>query len=127
MDSKIVVVRKVKTVKEKSIPFVNLIGKWLKEFGFEANKLVEIKCSKNNILLKLYEENTINHLEMSKRLFKTGNDSIIYVVNVWRKNKEHSPSIALKGSWLEDFGFAIGEVVATKCEYGSINLYRLDL
>jgi hypothetical protein len=127
MDSKIVVVRKVKTVSNKNIPFIKLIGKWLKEFGFEPNKLVEIKCSKNNILLKLYEENTINHLEMSKRLFKTGNNGILYVVNVWRKNKQRSPSITLKGLWLEDFGFTIGDVVATKCEYGSINLYRLDL
>jgi len=35
-----------------NIPTIILKGHWLKEFGFEIGKNVQINCSKNSIIIK---------------------------------------------------------------------------
>ncbi len=37
-----------------------------------------------------------------------------------------TPTIMLKGQWLQEWGFEIGDKVAVKCENGRIIIYRKE-
>jgi len=41
-------------------------------------------------------------------------------------NYQNTPTIVLKGKWLEELGFTMGEKVLVKCEGGRLTITKAD-
>lgn len=41
-------------------------------------------------------------------------------------NYQNTPTIVLKGKWLEELGFSMGDKVMVKCEDGRLTLTKAD-
>ena len=127
MNRKLLVVTSVAGVKKGLRPKINLAGFWLNGFGFERNKLLSIKCSKNNILIKICDMREMNFTDISKLILKDNSNGILHVREGWSGKDKKYPVITISGFWLEKFGFNIGDVLVIDYEYGIINVQRLEI
>lgn len=41
-------------------------------------------------------------------------------------NYQNTPTIVLKGKWLQELGFSMGEKVSVKCEDGRLTITKAD-
>jgi toxic protein SymE len=41
-------------------------------------------------------------------------------------NYQNTPTLVLKGKWLEELGFSMGDKVSVKCEIGRITIIKAD-
>lgn len=126
MGTKIMVVGSCKGSDEhKRSARIRLSGFWLNNIGFESDTLVS--CSKDNGML-VFEAHGVGietYHKVVKNLLKSASQ-LIQVKNELH-NKKCTPHLEVKGEWLSQYGFYIGQVIAVQYEYGRITVRVLDI
>ena len=99
---------------KKVVPLIQLKGDWLIEHGFHMQ----------NSVLVSYETNGINFLACAgKKMFHSTGGTPLHININQDRNK---PFFQLKGAWLFDGGYQIGDLLIIQIKQGAIHLKRLD-
>lgn len=106
-------------------PCIKVNGKWLADIGFCHKSFFTLKCSQDNIHVKLCRISDISNIELLNKIRKKDEQSIFFVGHELRGDIS-MPNFLLSGNWLEKFGFKMGSYVAIRYEYGIIKIKRLE-
>lgn len=78
-------------------------------------------------MIKTYDEEVLERLKMSTEQAakdKKRNDRRLKVTSTSGRNYKSTATLLLKGDWLNEIGFEIGEYVNVKCEDGKLTITR---
>ena len=99
-------------------PMITLQGEWLAQIGFTPGKLVAAEYTAGQMIFRLQDSGHLqtsetDNLKPSQGLFK-----------VWRTivRELEFPRIHIKGLWLANLGFKIGQFFTVRYDYGLIQL-----
>ncbi|MCL6591994.1 MAG: hypothetical protein K6U80_18855 [Firmicutes bacterium] len=99
-------------------PMITLQGEWLAQIGFTPGKLVAAEYTAGQMIFRLQDSDhsqtsETGNLKPSQGLFK-----------VWRSvvRETEFPRIHIKGLWLANLGFKIGQSFTVRYDYGLIKL-----
>lgn len=123
MDTKVIVVGSSKGQTPKRIPRIRFGGYWLNEIGFEFNTVVSVKYENGNLVLQRHESGKEAYFHLANLGFRKRS----CMLRVGRETiSSQKPHFSVKGYWLDEFGFNIGNVVIVRYEYGIIKMQVLD-
>ena len=99
---------------KKVVPLIQFKGDWLTDHGFHTQ----------NSVLVIYETKGISFLACAgkKILHSTGGTPLHININQDRD----TPFFQLKGAWILDLGYQIGDLLILQIKQGSIHLKRLE-
>ncbi|MDP4093570.1 MAG: hypothetical protein Q8920_09435 [Bacillota bacterium] len=126
METRLLIVGSAKTkdIKRRR-PRIRLSGFWLNEIGFKPDSLISIMYESNTINLRLVGTGMETYQNLVKGILKR-NHGLLQVKNEVSNNKK-TPHLEVKGYWVEDLGFKVGDVILVQSEFGVINIQLLDL
>ncbi|MGE5604196.1 MAG: hypothetical protein ACM3YE_00710 [Bacteroidota bacterium] len=114
---RLVVTRSKVTHSKHRRPMITLQGEWLAQIGFTPGKLVAAEYTAGQMIFRLQDfdlpTSETGNLKPSQGLFK-----------VWRSvvREMEIPRIHIKGLWLANLGFKIGQSFTVRYDYGLIKL-----
>lgn len=97
------------------VPKIRLSAFWVNDIGFECGKKLKLDYSREHITLQLFDD--INAFE-SQTCFK------LNVISIRGKNAS-IPCIDIRGLWLSEIGFKIGDEVLINTGFGIIDIVPL--
>jgi hypothetical protein len=120
MDKKYMFVGSSKTNNpEKKRPRIRITGRWLNTIGFENETIAKVQLNRGEIVIK-YVSNGMNNYKM---LSLNSNDGSNYmIVRNMHKGEKCVPYIEMKGYWLSEYGFDIGDMLSISYTYGVIKI-----
>lgn len=112
-------------------PRILFCGKWLHEMGFFAGSLVQVLPYDNGMIFNLCDENIKSYAELY-RVTKEQGGNLLRVCISSRKEDCKEPTFQTTGKYIYSSGLALGDLLISRCEYGSIRTrkvepYRLEL
>lgn len=126
MNTQVMVVGSAKTKDiRRRRPRIRLSGFWLNDIGFTCDSLIEAEYSRECIALKLEGSGVDTYNRVVKGLLRH-NMGLLQVKGEIKNNKR-TPSIEVKGFWLEEYGFKVGSVIVVESEQGCITIKLLDI
>lgn len=126
METKIMVVGSCKTTNEnKRRPRIRISGFWLADIGFAPDTLVSCSSEQGKLVFEAQGFGMETYLKVAKEVLKSGS-RLLQVKNELH-NKKRTPHFEVKGEWLKQSGFPIGQVIAVQWEYGRIVVRALDI
>jgi len=109
---------------DKTVTVLKLQSNWLVDFGFVPNALVTVTAGKENIAVKLWDNGAQRYGEIVKYA-RTNNAKLIQIGTL--KHPLNTPHIAIKGAFVENAGFAAGDIVSVEASHGFLQLQKLTL
>jgi len=114
-----------KSSKHQKRPAIRLSGQWLWEFGFAIDSQVVVTYGLGKFSFQLVDD-VASYKSYAKKMLQSKAGRFLQVSSVY-SNRKKVPSLVLKGNFLAEFGFAIGDVLVVRADFGSLEVVVLDL
>jgi hypothetical protein len=126
MNTKIITVGKAKTRTEgKFRPKLRFSGLWLDDTGFDYQTLVSVNFDNGYLIFKAQGKGLEEYGKIVKGILR--NKMGLLQVSTQKSNGKNVPCFEIKGQWLDNYGFHIGNIVAVQYETNLIRARVIDL
>ncbi len=115
MQNRILTIQALKTRAGRAYPHIYLKGLWLADIGFPIGGYVEVTYGKGTVVFQGYQE--------EKCYFSNHGKPRQIAIHSCKQ----TPGFGLKGHWLEQEGFHVGDKLLVQYEHGLIHVHRLEL
>jgi len=93
--------------------------------GFVPDNLVILTREKGKFVFLSQAPGLESYRSISEQVRESG--SQLLQVKSGLHNKKRTPHLEIKGEWLEQYGFSIGQTVVVYCEFGVITVRAFDI
>lgn len=121
MNIKFLTIGKISTrTPGKFRPIIRFTGLWLNEIGFIPEKHVGIRFNNKCLIFNIYDKNNPSYEKFI-------NPAGLLKISLRIENGKYAPCFEIKGRWLNDLGFSIGNTVSVEYEIGLIKVKMFNL